>query len=87
MITNVSDAMEWIKNTFLYIRLRQNPSKYGMKDSDTSDTQALERYLRELCLDGLNELTTANICRYDDDDCFVVMPEKPSFIMRWAGGH
>ncbi len=28
-ITDVSIALEWLKSTFLYIRIKQNPKHYG----------------------------------------------------------
>ena len=45
-ITSVPIALEWIKSTFLYIRIKQNPSHYGKDIPAELSKQQLEDKLQ-----------------------------------------
>ena len=38
-IKSFSQAMQWLSFTFLYIRMKQNPSQYSLKKSEPIDKQ------------------------------------------------
>jgi hypothetical protein len=42
-ITNMSVAIDWLKSTYLYIRLKKNPTHYGAKPKLTE--QQMDAYL------------------------------------------
>eukprot|EP01041_Mallomonas_annulata_P014273 gene14273-30372_t len=48
VITSISEALEWLKNTFFYIRVHRNPMKYGFESAKTSAD--LEHMLKEYCM-------------------------------------
>jgi len=68
LITNMNEAFEWFRNTFLWVRLTKNPMKYGMNTEDlykrlntmnfdTSNPDALYiAWLKELLENSINSL-------------------------------
>ncbi|XP_075396376.1 putative ATP-dependent DNA helicase HFM1 [Tenrec ecaudatus] len=74
-ITDVNIALEWIRSTLLYIRALKNPSHYGFACGLTKD--GIEEKLQELCLKNLNDLSSLNLIKMDEDVNF-----KPTEIGR-----
>ena len=46
-ITSIPVALEWIKSTFLYIRIKQNPSRYGKDIPEALNNQQVEDKLQD----------------------------------------
>uniref|UniRef100_H2YTB2 DNA 3'-5' helicase n=1 Tax=Ciona savignyi TaxID=51511 RepID=H2YTB2_CIOSA len=65
-ICDVSVALEWIRSTFLYIRLLKNPTHY--------DTR-----LHELCTHNLSQLQSFNLISIDKDQRLI--PNEPGRLM------
>ncbi|XP_068757801.1 probable ATP-dependent DNA helicase HFM1 [Montipora capricornis] len=63
-ITDVSIALEWLKSTFLYIRILKNPMYYGIPEG--LEKESLEQKLQDLCLKSLNTLEKAGLIKMDD---------------------
>nr|POE47024.1 atp-dependent dna helicase mer3 [Quercus suber] len=53
-ITNASTAKKWLKGTFLYVRLKENPEHYKIDGSTSSRT--LDERLENICRDGIAAL-------------------------------
>ena len=53
-INNIHDSIEWIKSTFLYHRIRSNPSRYGIPSGLT--VARLDQILKQLCMKALKDL-------------------------------
>ncbi|KAJ3394049.1 Sec63 [Lobulomyces angularis] len=54
-ITNLHFALEWLKSTFLFVRLRKNPERYNIKRGTSK--VSVERYgLEEICQKDLELL-------------------------------
>ncbi|XP_041847498.1 probable ATP-dependent DNA helicase HFM1 [Melanotaenia boesemani] len=64
-ISNVNMALDWIRNTFLYIRALKNPTHYGF--SASLDRCGIEGKLQELCLKNLNALSSIDLISMDED--------------------
>ncbi|KAK8810576.1 hypothetical protein WA158_007151 [Blastocystis sp. Blastoise] len=66
-ITNMSEAVSWIRMTYMYIRMMKNPMVYGIKyeekQNDPSLWDTCERYIR----DAAHQLDECHMIRYDDD--------------------
>eukprot|EP01099_Mayorella_cantabrigiensis_P006421 TRINITY_DN5354_c0_g1_i1.p1 TRINITY_DN5354_c0_g1~~TRINITY_DN5354_c0_g1_i1.p1 ORF type:complete len:573 (-),score=91.48 TRINITY_DN5354_c0_g1_i1:129-1847(-) len=64
-ITDVSVLIEWLKSTYLYIRMRKNPSHYGiplrLKEEE------IDLKMREICLSCVNEMVSYDILSLDED--------------------
>ncbi|XP_020606778.1 probable ATP-dependent DNA helicase HFM1 [Orbicella faveolata] len=63
-ITDVSIALEWLKSTFLYIRILKNPTHYGIPEG--LEKKSLEQKLQDICLKSLNTLEKAGLIKMDD---------------------
>ncbi|XP_065890770.1 probable ATP-dependent DNA helicase HFM1 isoform X2 [Dysidea avara] len=66
-ITSVPIALEWIKSTFLYIRIKQNPSHYGKDIPAELSKQQLEDKLQEMCLRDLTLLSSDMLITMTED--------------------
>ncbi|XP_036370754.1 probable ATP-dependent DNA helicase HFM1 isoform X2 [Octopus sinensis] len=77
-ITDINVAVEWIKHTFLYIRVRKNPKHYGISDKMTN--AQMEKYLQDLCLQNLNHLASVTLIVLDEDT-FDIKPTDMGRLM------
>ncbi|XP_065410314.1 probable ATP-dependent DNA helicase HFM1 [Chrysemys picta bellii] len=78
-ITDVKIALEWIRSTFLYIRVLKNPVHYGF--SPGLDTVGIEAKLQELCLKNLNNLSSLDLIKMDEE--FNFKPTETGKLMAW----
>ena len=63
-ITNLQTAIKWLKSTFLYIRLKKNPSYYSIKVDRSNSARIdviIDNYLIDLCKENLNELMLTSL--------------------------
>ncbi|XP_057813245.2 DExH-box ATP-dependent RNA helicase DExH17 isoform X2 [Cryptomeria japonica] len=77
-VSNISLAIEWLKCSFLYIRIRQNPEHYGIKKGTTSEQ--LEKRLKEICVQNVNELACFGMVLTDEYG-FTLKPLEPGRLM------
>ncbi|XP_055979502.1 LOW QUALITY PROTEIN: probable ATP-dependent DNA helicase HFM1 [Sorex fumeus] len=78
-ITDVNIALEWIRSTLLYIRALKNPSHYGFSSGLNKD--GIEAKLQELCLKNLNDLSSLDLIKMDEDVNF--KPTEAGRLMAW----
>ncbi|XP_051713468.2 probable ATP-dependent DNA helicase HFM1 isoform X2 [Oryctolagus cuniculus] len=78
-ITDVNIALEWIRSTLLYIRALKNPSHYGFTSGLNKD--GIEEKLQELCLKNLNDLSSLDLIKMDEDVTF--KPTEAGRLMAW----
>ncbi|XP_048353797.1 probable ATP-dependent DNA helicase HFM1 [Sphaerodactylus townsendi] len=78
-ITDVNIALEWIRSTFLYIRALKNPAHYGF--SVGLDRTGIEAKLQELCLKNLNDLSSFDLIKMDEELYF--KPTETGRLMAW----
>ncbi len=64
-ITDAATALSWVKSTFLFVRLRKNPTRYGAKAGQSQ--AALEKWVQQLCLNQLSKLVDAGIMTQDEE--------------------
>ncbi|XP_043859042.1 probable ATP-dependent DNA helicase HFM1 [Dromiciops gliroides] len=64
-ITDVNVALEWIRSTLLYIRALKNPAHYGFASG--LDKNGIESKLQDLCLKNLNDLSSVDLIKMDED--------------------
>ncbi|XP_065830814.1 probable ATP-dependent DNA helicase HFM1 isoform X2 [Oscarella lobularis] len=76
-ITDVSIALEWIKSTFLFIRVQKNPRHYGLRQELSKDE--LEEKLQNLCLEALKSLQDINLISMTD--AFDLKPTDAGTLM------
>ncbi|XP_061235369.1 probable ATP-dependent DNA helicase HFM1 isoform X3 [Neopsephotus bourkii] len=78
-VTDVTVALQWIRSTFLYIRALKNPTHYGF--SSGLDKIGIEAKLQELCLKNLNDLSSFDLIRMDEENKF--KPTETGRLMAW----
>ncbi|PKA55165.1 Glyceraldehyde-3-phosphate dehydrogenase, cytosolic [Apostasia shenzhenica] len=77
-ISDVSLAIEWLKCSYLYVRIKKNPENYGIKKG--IPREHLEKYMREICVQNINDLAEHGMI-WTDDDGFLVKPLEPGRLM------
>lgn len=67
-IKSVSDGLQWLKNTFMYIRMKLNPTLYGLKEEDINNEDVVLADYIFLTIKRLEEcnLIKINKCLNDD---------------------
>jgi len=58
VINNVEEAIDWLKGTFFFLRVRKNPGHYGLFGKSEQEREA---YLMTQCMESLQNLHTANV--------------------------
>ncbi|XP_013384284.1 probable ATP-dependent DNA helicase HFM1 [Lingula anatina] len=84
-ITDVSVALEWIKSTFLYIRLIKNPKHYGIPTG--LNKEGIEKHLQDLCLKNLNQLSHIDLIWMDEDHFDMKPTESGRLMARYCIGY
>ena len=66
-ITNISEALEWLKSTYLYVRVTKDPKHYGVPTGLSGRAADILKYLQDLCMESLNMLSKINLLTLDED--------------------
>ncbi|KAF3321699.1 ATP-dependent DNA helicase MER3 [Carex littledalei] len=77
-VSDISLAIEWLKCSYLYIRIKKNPENYGIKKGTPRDH--LEKHLREICVQKIHELSDYGLV-WTDEDGFLLKPLDPGKMM------
>ncbi|EJW85261.1 U5 small nuclear ribonucleoprotein helicase [Wuchereria bancrofti] len=64
-INNVSDAMNWLGYTYLYVRMVKSPALYGISHEQTKLDPLLEQRRADLIHTAAAQLDKANLIKYD----------------------
>ncbi|ODM91249.1 Activating signal cointegrator 1 complex subunit 3 [Orchesella cincta] len=65
-VTNISEAVEWLTYTYLYIRMRRNPQLYGTQYLDALEDPNLTIRRRDLVVESARSLEAAKMIRFDE---------------------
>ncbi|XP_024533051.1 ATP-dependent DNA helicase MER3 homolog [Selaginella moellendorffii] len=76
-VSDVSLAIEWLKASFLYVRIKKNPQHYKV---DRAREDHLENHLKEICLRNVNELAEFRLVETDEYG-FQLKPLEPGRLM------
>ncbi|XP_038979014.1 ATP-dependent DNA helicase MER3 homolog [Phoenix dactylifera] len=77
-VSDISMAIEWLKCSYLYVRIKKNPENYGIKRGIPHER--LEKHLREICVQKINELSEYGMI-WTDEDGFLLKPLEPGRLM------
>jgi pre-mRNA-splicing helicase BRR2 len=64
-VQSINEAMDWLSYTFLYIRMIQNPSLYGISEENLKDDPTLQSRRRDLVHTAATILEKSHLLRYD----------------------
>ncbi|XP_028786298.1 DExH-box ATP-dependent RNA helicase DExH17-like [Neltuma alba] len=77
-VSDITKAIEWMKCSYLYVRMRRNPKKYAVKNGISADR--LEKHVQEICVKKVNELSQHQMV-WVDEDGFLLRPLEPGRLM------
>ncbi|XP_037079390.1 activating signal cointegrator 1 complex subunit 3-like [Pollicipes pollicipes] len=70
-VTNVEEAVSWLRYTYLYVRMSRNPLVYGIKPEEVQDDPTLARKRQELIMSQATKLDKALMLRYDTRNTYL----------------
>ncbi|XP_035691410.1 LOW QUALITY PROTEIN: probable ATP-dependent DNA helicase HFM1 [Branchiostoma floridae] len=77
-INDVTVALEWIRSTFLYIRVQKNPRHYNIPTG--LSREEMESRLQDMCLKDLNLLSRIDLVKMDEEG-FDLKPTEVGRLM------
>ncbi|WOL03863.1 ATP-dependent DNA helicase [Canna indica] len=77
-ISDISLAIEWLKCSYLYVRIKRNPENYGIKRGLSQE--CLEKHMLEICVEKIKELSENGMI-WTDEDGFILKPLEPGRLM------
>ncbi|XP_070567213.1 probable ATP-dependent DNA helicase HFM1 [Ptychodera flava] len=81
-ITDMNIALEWLKSTFLYIRVVKNPTYYGIPPGLTKE--ALEKRLTDMCCKYLQSLKEIDLVKTEEDKSKLQPTELGKLMARYC---
>jgi len=66
-ITTIDEGVEWIRDTYLFIRMRKNPICYGIGAQDIMNDRELYEIRRQLVIKSAEDLDKAKMIRYSPE--------------------
>jgi pre-mRNA-splicing helicase BRR2 len=64
-VQTIEEAIDWLSYTFLYVRMLQNPTIYGISENTLIDDPSLLRRRRDLVHTAATMLEKSHLIRYD----------------------
>ncbi|XP_024992174.1 DExH-box ATP-dependent RNA helicase DExH17 [Cynara cardunculus var. scolymus] len=77
-VPDITRAIEWMKCSYLYVRMKKNPQNYAVKKG-LSNTH-VEKHIQEVCVQKVNELAHYQMI-WTDEDGFLLKPLEPGRLM------
>ncbi|PIA61816.1 hypothetical protein AQUCO_00200069v1 [Aquilegia coerulea] len=77
-VSDITRAIEWMKCSYLYVRMKKNPENYGVKKKIPGES--LERHMQEICVQKVNELSRHGMI-WMDEYGFLLKPLEPGKLM------
>jgi activating signal cointegrator complex subunit 3 len=74
-VTNITEAVAWLKYTYLYTRLVKSPLHYGITEKEMIDDPLLTKRCREFITDAVKYLHENMMIRYDQQSENVAMTD------------
>ncbi|WCJ21015.1 hypothetical protein M5689_003208 [Euphorbia peplus] len=76
-VSDVARAIEWMKCSFLYVRMKKNPEKYDIKGISRD---RIEKHVQEISIKKINELSHHQMI-WNGEDAFLLKPLEPGKLM------
>ncbi|XP_043725479.1 DExH-box ATP-dependent RNA helicase DExH17 [Telopea speciosissima] len=77
-VSDITRAIEWMKCSYLYLRMKKNPKNYAVKNG--IPTERLEKHMHEICVQKVNELSRYGMI-WTDEYGFLLKPLEPGKLM------
>ncbi|OTF77003.1 activating signal cointegrator 1 complex subunit 3-like protein, partial [Euroglyphus maynei] len=66
-VCNIREIVDWLKYTYLYIRMQRNPLEYGLKSIAAQDLGLIIDHLTSLAKNSAEQLDRAQMIRYNPE--------------------
>uniref|UniRef100_A0A7E4USK6 MIF4G domain-containing protein n=1 Tax=Panagrellus redivivus TaxID=6233 RepID=A0A7E4USK6_PANRE len=70
-VSNLDEAVEWLRYTYMYVRARLNPMAYGMNYSEMRGDPTLTSFLNDLCFHAAKRLDQNRMIVFDSINGFL----------------
>jgi activating signal cointegrator complex subunit 3 len=70
-VTSQKDAADWIRYTYMYVRMFRTPTQFGITDTDQKADPTLEKKRRELVNESAQQLNKAKLIRIDNNNNYI----------------
>ncbi|KAL4581591.1 hypothetical protein LXL04_006114 [Taraxacum kok-saghyz] len=77
-VSDITKAIEWIKCSYLYVRMKKNPQNYAIKKGLSGPY--IEKHIQEVCVQKVKELSDYQMI-WTDEDGFILKPLEPGRLM------
>ncbi|KAK2361463.1 DExH-box ATP-dependent RNA helicase DExH12 [Trifolium repens] len=77
-VSDITKAIEWMKCSYLYVRMKRNPENYAIKKGIPDNR--LEKHVQDICVQKVNELSQYQMV-WVDEDGFLLRPLDPGRLM------
>ncbi|XP_021732462.1 DExH-box ATP-dependent RNA helicase DExH17-like [Chenopodium quinoa] len=77
-IPDITRAIEWMKCSYLYVRMKKNPETYAIQKGISRDR--IESHMQDICVKKVNELSRNQLI-WTDEDGFLLKPLEPGRLM------
>ncbi|XP_027153798.1 DExH-box ATP-dependent RNA helicase DExH17 [Coffea eugenioides] len=77
-ISDITKAIDWMKCSYLYVRMKKNPEIYSVKKGLPANR--IEKHMQEICVQKINELSRYQMI-WTDEDGFLLKPLEPGKLM------
>ncbi|KAK8302139.1 hypothetical protein V6Z12_D04G068100 [Gossypium hirsutum] len=77
-ISDITKAIEWMKCSYLYVRMKKNPGNYAVKKGIRREQ--VEKHMQEICVQNVNELSCHQMVQTDQEG-FALKPQEPGRLM------
>ncbi|KAK9925336.1 hypothetical protein M0R45_033663 [Rubus argutus] len=77
-VSDITRAIEWMKCSFLYVRMKKNPGHYAVRKVISNDH--LEKHMLDVCVQKVKELSRHQMI-WTDEDGFLLKPLEPGRLM------
>ncbi|TPP56076.1 putative ATP-dependent DNA helicase HFM1 [Fasciola gigantica] len=80
-VKSLQSAVDWVRSTYLYVRMRKAPQYYGLPVSNS--TEKLHHYIEQLCFGHLNEMSELGLIRLDPTTANVTPTDLGKLMMKY----
>lgn len=83
-IKNIKMAMNWLKSTFLYIRIKQNPGYYRLKNCSKEEASlTAENRLEAIFIKGVDQLLNSQLVEANPSKSMITSTEYGQIMAKY----
>ncbi|TGZ60826.1 hypothetical protein CRM22_008320 [Opisthorchis felineus] len=80
VITNLSESINWLKSTFLYVRIKKEPRLYGVPFEERPN--CADFYVQDLCMTEIKNLQSLGLVEFNETKSSLMTTALGKLMMR-----